>query len=212
MQENFKGENEMTFEEKLAAQGRKLDELKAKLDEGVAAAKAAREMRRDEFVADVKELDAALEELDAKVDAKVQAKAAEIDAHLTLDKAAAEYIANTSTRIDRVQEGTAEQVSNAKAHAAAVENNVELVKERRDEKRNSVKLHAQMSVENAKAKVDAHKKAVDKAAMEAYIIDVLDYAECCEELAFAWALEAEYAVNDALEVIDEYNAKYGKEA
>ena len=48
--------------------------------------------------------------------------------------------------------------------------------------------------------------------MEAYILDVLDYAECCEELAFAWALEAEYAVNDALAVIDEYNAKYGKEA
>ena len=48
--------------------------------------------------------------------------------------------------------------------------------------------------------------------MEAYILDCLDYAEACQELAFAWALEAEYAVNDALEVIDEYNARYGEEA
>ena len=67
------------------------------------------------------------------------------------------------------------------------------------------------SVDNAKAKVEAHKEAVDKAAMEAYILDCLDYAEACQELAFAWALEAEYATNDALEVIDEYSAKYGKE-
>lgn len=202
----------MTFEEKLAAQGKKMDELKAKLDEAVDAAKAARQMRRDEFVADVEELDAALEELDAKVDAKVQAKAAEVDAKLTLDRAAAEYVANTPTRIEKTQEGTAEQVANAKGHIAAVENNVELVKERRDEKRDSVKIHAQMSVDNAKAKVAAHKEAVDKAAMESYILDCLDYAEACQELAFAWALEAEYAVNDALEVIDEYNARYGEEA
>ena len=202
----------MTFEEKLAAQGRKMDELKAKLDEAVDAAKAARQMRRDEFVADVQKLDAALDELDAKVDAKVQEKAAKVDAKLTLDKATAEYIANTPTRIERTQEGTDKQVSNAKGHIAAVENNVELVKERREEKRNSVKLHAQMSVDNAKAKIEAHKEAVDKASMEAYILDCLDYAEACQELAFAWALEAEYAVNDALEVIDEYNAKYGKEA
>ena len=202
----------MSFEEKLAAQGKKMDELKAKLDEAIDAAKAARQMRRDKFVADVKELDAALDELDAKVEAKAQKKVKEIDSKLTLDRATAEYIANTPTRIERTQAGTEEQVSNAKAHIAAVENNVELMKERRDEKRNSVKLHAQMSVDNAKAKIEARKEAVGKAAMEDYIIDCLDYAESCQELAFAWALEAEYAVNDALEVIDEYNAKYGKEA
>ena len=108
------------------------------------------------------------------------------------------------------QKGTEERVASVPGHIAAADENVRIVEERRDSKRNSVKLHAQMSVDNAKAKVEAHKEAVDKAAMEAYILDVLDYSESCRQLAYAWALEAEYAVNEALAAINEYTEKFGR--
>ena len=48
----------MTFEEKYAAQGRKLDELKAKLDASIDARKVAREKKRDEIAAEIQAMDA----------------------------------------------------------------------------------------------------------------------------------------------------------
>ena len=51
----------MTFEEKLAAQGRKLDEMKARLDATVNARNQLRQETREEMAAELKKLDAAFD-------------------------------------------------------------------------------------------------------------------------------------------------------
>ncbi len=84
----------MTFEEKYAAQGRKLDELKAKLDNAIDARKLAREKKRDEIAADIVELDAKISEFNASVDAKLDAQAETISNQM--DKAEAKMEENAA--------------------------------------------------------------------------------------------------------------------
>ena len=228
----------MAFEEKLAAQGRKMDEAKAKLDKAINARKQARQETRDEIAADIARLDAAIDEFDAALntqidkqydtlDAQAEKQAKELDAALdlaeekieqdvkkakaafTLDKATAERVANEPTRIDEIQKGTAEQVARAKVDIAMAKENARLLREQRDSKVDSVKLRTQMRVDNAKSKVAARKEALDKAAQEEWILDLLDYANGCYEMAYAWALEAEYTMMEAAYEIDYYNERFG---
>ena len=228
----------MAFEEKLAAQGRKMDEAKAKLDKAINARKQARQETRDEIAADIARLDAAIDEFDAALntqidkqydtlDAQAEKQAKELDAALdlaeekieqdvkkakaafTLDKATAERVANEPTRIDEIQKGTAEQVARAKVDIAMAKENARLLREQRDSKVDSVKLRTQMKVDNAKSKVAARKEALDKAAQEEWILDLLDYANGCYEMAYAWALEAEYTMMEAAYEIDYYNERFG---
>lgn len=218
----------MTFEEKLAAQGRKMDEMKAKLEATVNARKQARQETREEMAVELEKLDAAFDEFDAAVDAKVDAKldaqATKINASLdraaaeaekakaafALDKATAEAVANEPTRIDEIQKGTAEQIARAKGDVATAEENARLVHEFRDSKRNAMKLRTQMKVNNAKDKISARKEAIDKAAQEEWILDLFEYAEGCYETAYAWALEAEYTLMEAAYEIDYYNEHFCK--
>lgn len=204
----------MTFEEKYAAQGRKLDELKAKLDSAVDARKVAREKNREQIAAEIKALDAKVydfyADVDAKLDAgldeakaKVDANAAKVKDAFTLDQATAESIAGAPTGIDEIQKQTAGDV------AAAAEN-VRLMNERRDSTINAAKLRTEMKVNAAKEKIAAHKEAIDKAAQEELILDLLDYAEGCYEMACAWALEAESAMMEAASEINDYTEKFGE--
>ena len=256
----------MTFEEKYAAQGRKLDELKAKLDAAIDARKLAHEQKCEELEAALDEFDAALnaqidkqydtidtqigkqfdtmerraEMLDAqiekqcdtidaqidkqcdtidaqvekqldtmaervdKLDAKLEEQAAKAKAAFTLDKATAEAVANEPTRINEIQKQTA-------GDFAAAEENARLIRERRDAKCSNIKLRTEMKVNAAKEKVAERKEAIDKAAQEDWINDLLDYAESCYEMAFAWALEAEYTLMEAAYEIDYYNEHFGSE-
>ena len=231
----------MTFEEKYAAQGRKLDELKAKLDAAVDARKLAREKTREEIAADIDALDAKIDEFNASVDAKIDAKAEEIDAKmdakaeeidakidakaeevsakaeevgvkveqgaakaksaLTLDKATAEAVANEPTRLAELEKRTA-------GNFAATEENARLIRARRDAKCSNAKLRTEMKVNAAKEKVAERKEARDKAAQEDWIIDLLAYANSCYEMAYAWAMEAEYTMMEAAYEIDYYNEKF----
>ncbi len=236
----------MTFEEKFAAQGRKLDEVKvtvdnaqAKVEDAVNNAKIKKQQDLEQLAADIAELDATLDaeldKVDAAVEAKVDKKLDDVDAAMDLaeekidgdlakakakfdslkaplDKATAESIANTPSSIDKVQEMTAETLAAAKGAVNAADEDVRLVAERRDSKRNALMLRAQMNVENAKAKLAAHKDAVDKAVQEAYIEDLLDYAADCAELANAWALEAEYTLMEASAQVSDFVEKYGTKA
>ena len=74
-----------------------------------------------------------------------------------------------------------------------------------------MKLRAQMTVNNAKEKISARKEAIDKAAQEEWILDLFDYAEGCYEMAYAWALEAEYTLMEAAYEIDYYTEHFCKE-
>ena len=216
----------MTFEEKYAAQGRKLDELKAKLDAAVDARKLAREKTREEIAADIDALDAKIDEFNASVDAKaeeidakIDAKAEEVSAKaeevgvkveqgaakaksaLTLDKATAEAVANEPTRLAELEKRTA-------GNFAAAEENARLIRARRDAKCSNAKLRTEMKVNAAKEKVAERKEARDKAAQEDWIIDLLAYANSCYEMAYAWAMEAEYTMMEAAYEIDYYNEKF----
>ena len=202
----------MTFEEKYAAQGRKLDELKAKLDAAVDARKLAREKTREEIAADIDALDAKIDEFNASVDAKIDAKAEEVGVKveqgaakaksaLTLDKATAEAVANEPTRLAELEKRTA-------GNFAAAEENARLIRARRDAKCSNAKLRTEMKVNAAKEKVAERKEARDKAAQEDWIIDLLAYANSCYEMAYAWAMEAEYTMMEAAYEIDYYNEKF----
>lgn len=222
----------MTFEEKYAAQGRKLDELKAKLDASIDARKIAREKKLEEIAADIDALDAKIDAFNASVDAKLDAKADELDAKLdtqadkisagmdsaeakleagaakakaamTLDKADAESIANEKTGVDAIQKQTA-------GDFAVAEENARMIRERRDAKCSNAKLRTEMKVKAAKEKIAVRKEELDKAAQEDWILDLLDYANSCYEMAYAWALEAEYTMMEAAYEIDYYNDRWGK--
>ena len=222
----------MTFEEKYAAQGRKLDELKAKLDASIDARKIAREKKLEEIAADIDALDAKIDAFNASVDAKLDAKADELDAKLdtqadkisagmdsaeakleagaakakaamTLDKADAESIANEKTGVDAIQKQTA-------GDFAVAEENARMIRERRDAKCSNAKLRTEMKVKAAKEKIAVRREELDKAAQEDWILDLLDYANSCYEMAYAWALEAEYTMMEAAYEIDYYNDRWGK--
>ena len=225
----------MTFEEKYAAQGRKLDELKAKLDASIDARKIAREKKLEEIAADIDALDAKIDafnaSVDAKLDAKLDAKADELDAKLdtqadkisagmdsaeakleagaakakaamTLDKADAESIANEKTGVDAIQKQTA-------GDFAVAEENARMIRERRDAKCSNARLRTEMKVKAAKEKIAVRKEELDKAAQEDWILDLLDYANSCYEMAYAWALEAEYTMMEAAYEIDYYTKRFG---
>ena len=67
-----------------------------------------------------------------------------------------------------------------------------------------------MKVEALKDKVADKRTERDKAAMEAYILDLLDYAQYCQQVAFAAAMEADLTLLDAAEVAAEYVERYGE--
>lgn len=46
--------------------------------------------------------------------------------------------------------------------------------------------------------------------MECYILDLLNYAESCQQVAFAAAIEADMTLLEAAEVAAEYVEKYGE--
>ncbi|MBO7670455.1 MAG: hypothetical protein J6S60_07675 [Oscillospiraceae bacterium] len=223
----------MTFEEKYAAQGRKLDELKAKLDASIDARKIAREKKLEEIAADIDALDAKIDAFNASVDAKLDAKADELDAKLdtqaekistgmdsaeakleegaakakaamTLDKASAESIANEKTGVDAIEKQTA-------GDFAAAEENARIIRERRDAKCSNAKLRTEMKVNAAKEKIAVRREELDKAAQEDWILDLLDYANGCYEMAYAWALEAEYTMMEAAYEIDSYTKRFGSD-
>ena len=268
----------MTFEEKLAAKGRKLDEAKAKIEDAVKAVELTRRKNREQLAADIAELDEALEELDAALDTQVEKqfdtmeerakelnaqvekqldtmeeRAKELNAQvekqfdtmeqrvdalnaqafkqgeildaqmekqvetvdaaldqteeklrrdiakaktaLTLDKATAESVADTPTGIDLIQRGTEEQFAGAVGHTAATEENARRLQELRDGKRSSVLLRAKMNAENAKEKIAARREAIDKAAQEEWILDLLESAGGLHSLTGA-ELGAEFFVYD----------------
>ena len=230
----------MTFEEKLAEHGRWMDEMKAKLDETLQARKQNRQENREELAAEIAKLDAAFDEFDAAMDKqfdkrldaaderidrtaeklsasldrteeKLENRAAKTKAAFTLDRAAVEQLANEPTGLDRIDKGAAEQVARAKGDVAVAAEHSRMAHEYRDSKRNSVQLRTQMRVNNAKDKISARREAKDKESQEQWILDLLDYADSCYEMAYSWAMEAEYTLMEAAYEIDYYNERFLKE-
>ncbi len=68
---------------------------------------------------------------------------------------------------------------------------------------------AEQRRENLKAKIAGIKTDIQKADQEAFILDILIYAEDCAEIAAYYAEEADFAMAAAEEQIRLYNEKFG---
>ena len=146
-----------------------------------------------EFEADAAALNEAIEQIDDKINAKIAEGAKKYD------EAGEDLMA-------KVDDGLATVEGDVNAAAE----NRRLAKERSDSKLNATRLKVQMHQEEVKSRIEAKKTELDKAAQEELIADLLDYADDCQMIAYAYAMEAELAITDACEEIQDYEAKYGK--
>lgn len=176
----------MTYEERIAAAQAKMEKFKAKMAATAEKAKAARAMKKEEISAAIDEINADLEEL-----------------YESIADDYAEFEAGVEAEID-------DQIATVDGDIAAAEENIRLAKERRNSKIYALKLKAQMKTEAIKDKIDDRRAEKDKAAMENYIIDLLDYAESCQQVAFAAAIEADMTLLEAAEIAADYIEKYGE--
>lgn len=173
----------MTYEERIAAAQAKMQAFKEKMANAAEKAKAAHAMKKEEIAA-------AIAEINADLDAAIAEEFTEYDA-----------VANEM--IDS-------QIGTIKGDVEAAKENIRLAKERKDSKIYALKLKAQMKAEALKEKIADKRAERDKAAMECYILDLIDYAEYCQQIAFASAIEADLTLLEAAEVAAEYIEKYGE--
>ena len=147
----------------------------------------------DKIDAKLDKVDAKVEELDAKIDAKLDADAEKYDAAM-----------------DKIDAKVNDDLDAIEGDYYAAKEDVRLAKERYDSKRNATRLKVQMHMEDVKNRIEAKKTELDKAAQEELIMDLLDYADDCQMIAYAYAMEAELAILDACDEIEDYDSKYGK--
>ena len=216
----------MNFEERLAQTQSKLEELKAKINESIESAKAAYEVDKKDAMIRQAKFDAAIEDFGRDVAAQVYCDVNSMQKEFEADAAALNEaieqiddkinakIAEGAKKYDEAGENLMAKVDDGLATVegdvnAAAENR-RLAKERSDSKLNATRLKVQMHQEEVKSRIEAKKTELDKAAQEELIADLLDYADDCQMIAYAYAMEAELAITDACEEIRDYEAKYGK--
>ena len=216
----------MNFEERLAQTQSKLEELKAKINESIESAKAAYEVDKKDAMIRQAKFDAAIEDFGRDVAAQVYCDVNSMQKEFEADAAALNEaieqiddkinakIAEGAKKYDEAGENLMAKVDDGLATVegdvnAAAENR-RLAKERSDSKLNATRLKVQMHQEEVKNRIAARKTDLDKAAQEELIMDLLDYADDCQYIAYSYAMEAELAIMDACEEIQDYEAKYGK--
>lgn len=185
-----------------------METFKAKMAAAAEKAKAARAMKKEAIAAAIAEINANLDELDAALAedyAKFDAAVDELDAAIAEDYA--KYDAAVAERMDVRMD---DKIATAEGNINAAKENLRLAKERTDSKIYAFKLKAQMKAEAVKQKLADKRAEKDKAAMEMYIVDLLDYAECCQQVAFAAAIEADMTLLEAAEIAADYIEKYGE--
>lgn len=112
--------------------------------------------------------------------------------------------------LDELDDAIEDEIATVEGDVAAAKENVRMAKERKDSRIYAFKLKAQMKAEALKEKIAQRRVERDKFAQEAYILDLLDYAESCQQVAFAAAIEADLALLEAAEVAADYIEKYGE--
>ena len=131
-------------------------------------------------------------EIDAAIDA-INADLDELEAAVAADYAEyqAAVDAQIDTQVDTINAQIDTQYATADGMAAAAAENARIAKARRDSKLNSLKLKAQMKAEVLKERIDDRRESAEEAEMDAYVLELMDYAECCQQMAFAAAVEAD---------------------
>lgn len=198
----------MTYEERIAAAQAKMEAFKAKMAEAAEKAKAAHAMKKEEIAAAIDAINADLDALEdslAEDYAKYDAAVNELDAAVAEDYA--KFDAAVGEKVDAYIDDKAAGVEGS---INAAKENLRLAEERADSKIYALKLKAQMRAEALKQKIADIRDERDKAAMEMYIIDLLDYAESCQQVAFAAAIEADMTLLEAAEVAADYIERFGE--
>ena len=169
------------------------DKINAKLDAADEKISAKLDAADEKIEDKMDKVDAKVEELDAKIDAKLDADAEKYDAAM-----------------DKIDAKVNDDLDAIEGDYYAAKEDVRLAKERYDSKLNATRLKVQMHMEDVKNRIEAKKTELDKAAQEELIMDLLDYADDCQMIAYAYAMEAELAILDACDEIEDYDSKYGK--
>ena len=98
----------------------------------------------------------------------------------------------------------------SKISESAAKENVRPAKGLGESKIDALKLKSQMNVNAAKAKITEKKEAVDNSKQELCIVYLLDYADNCQQLAYATALEAGFTILETAAEAANYIDKYGE--
>lgn len=104
-----------------------------------------------------------------------------------------------------------EMASETKSNINAAKENFRVFSEKAKSKASSELLKAQMNIDVAKEELAAKKEVYDKASLENYIEEVIEYASACAELSILAAEEAKLATLEAVQAQNEYDEKYGNE-
>ena len=195
----------MNFEERLAQSQAKLDELKEKINNSIDSAKAAYQVDKKEAMIKLAKMNAAIEDFGRDVEAQVYCDVPSMQKEVEADTAA------ISKAMDEINDKIDAKIADsARKYDDAAEENSRLAKERYNSKLNATRLKVQMHQEEVKNRIESKKTELDKAAQEELIMDLLDYADDCQMVAYSYAMEAELAIMDACDEIADYEAKYGK--
>lgn len=191
----------MDYKQKLAEAQERMDKLKTKIGETADKSKAALKMKKSE-------IDSNLAKLDAELDLELDALEADLNAQIEKD------LKDVNAAMDLFDKDINNEfesdIAAVEGTVNAAKDNVRMAKERRDSKINSLKLRAQMNVNAAKAKIAEKQASRDKAKQEQRIVDLLDYADNCQKLALALAIDAEMAILEAAAEAADHAEKYGK--
>lgn len=140
-----------------------------------------------------------------KAKAARQMRREEIEAEMAeIDKAIEELDKAIDAQIE-------DDIATFEGDIAAAETNRAIAKERRESKKNTALLKAQMRVNAAKDRIAEKKAERDRNAHEKRIANLLDYADRCQETAIAYALEAEANIFAAASETADYLEKYGEQ-
>ena len=135
--------------------------------------------------------------------AQTQAKSEEIKTKIS------STVGDAQAAVELTKEVLDDRIAELKGNINANAENARLAAEKGKSKFNSALLKAQMSIEAARDNIAEKKEARDKEAQERRIIDLLDYADNCQELALALAAESNLAILEAAAEAAEYAEKYG---
>ena len=216
----------MNFEERLAQTQAKLEELKTKINISIDSAKETYQADKKEAMIQLAKMNAAIEDFGRDVEAQVYCDVTSMQKEVEADAAAmGEAMDEINDKIDvkieanarkydeaagKLQAKIDDSLATVEGDVNAAEENQRLAKERYDSKLNATRLKVQMHKEEVKNRIESKKTELDKAAQEELIMDLLDYADDCQMIAYAYAMEAEMAIMDACDEIADYEAKYGK--
>ena len=126
-----------------------------------------------------------------------------------LSKKAADASMDAKAYRELKEEAIQDKIATVKGNVAAMQENARIAEEERQGKIRSALLKARMTV---KAKHEDHVNARDKRHLENYMDDQILYILECYDAAALLVADAELAVLEVAEALQEYEERFGGEA